>query len=194
MRPPEICDQDLIRQALGGSQFAFRKLMERHEGRMKRQLKRMLRNPEDVDDVFQEILIRVHKSLVKFRGDSLFSTWLYRVGSNLAKNFIRKKILSLPQLETEDEELSVYEVPDPTTPDSILESKQTMAALYRAIESLPEKLRTPLMLRDLSGLPYERIEKLTATTAGTVKNRIFRAREAVAEQLRGELETINGRW
>ena len=193
-------DRQLVERAQMGDKRAFEMLVEKYHRRLLRLLSRMVRNQDEVEDIAQETLIKAYRALPKFRGDAAFYTWLYRIGVNTAKNYLasRKKTMatvSEQMSDDEDEGSDRFAVEDNSTPESELLSKQVAYAVNDAIEALPEELRTAITLREIEGLSYEEIAEAMGCPIGTVRSRIFRAREAIAAKLRPILGTSEDkRW
>jgi RNA polymerase sigma-70 factor (ECF subfamily) len=194
-------DQILVERAQQGDKRAFEMLVEKYHRRLLRLLSRLVRNPEEVEDVAQETFIKAYRALPKFRGDAAFYTWLYRIGVNTAKNFLVRRSRALPTVserlhaDEDDSGRERFVVEDINTPESELLSKQVAYAVNEAIEALPQELRTAITLRELEGLRYEEIADAMNCPIGTVRSRIFRAREAIAAKLRPILGTSEDtRW
>jgi RNA polymerase sigma-70 factor (ECF subfamily) len=160
----------------------------------------VLRHREDAEDVAQEAFVKAYRALPNFRGDSAFYTWLYRIAINTAKNYLVSQGRRAPtstQSDVEDAETfdDGDHLRDLNTPDSMLVTKQVGDAVNRAIDQLPEDLRTAIVLRELEGLSYEEIAESMQCPIGTVRSRIFRAREAIALELRPILDIAKDkRW
>lgn len=193
-------DQQLVVRAQHGDQQAFGLLVSKYQRKLARLLSRLIRDPAEVEDVAQETFIKAYRALGSFRGDSAFYTWLYRIGINTAKNFLVSQGRRAPtRTEFDSEEAEGFEegelLRDNNTPERVLLSKQIGETVNSAMEALPEELRTAIMLREIEGMSYEDIAKMMDCPIGTVRSRIFRAREAVAEKLRPLLETApDKRW
>jgi len=193
-------DRMLVERAREGDKRAFELLVEKYHRRLLRLLSRMIRNPEEVEDVAQETFIKAYRALPQFRGDAAFYTWLYRIGVNTAKNFLVQRNKSFPTLSErmghdDDDNGERFEVEDINTPESELLSKQVAYAVNEAVEALPEELRVAITLREMEGMSYEEIAEAMNCPIGTVRSRIFRAREAVATKLRPILGTSEDkRW
>lgn len=194
-------DRQLVERVRQGDKRAFDLLVEKYWRRLIRLLSRMVRDPDEVEDIAQETFIKAYRALPQFRGDAAFYTWLYRIGVNTAKNHLVAKGKAMPTLSQQalpDEEDGVEErlaVQDVSTPESELLSKQVALAVNEAVENLPQELRTAITLREIEGLSYEEIANLMACPIGTVRSRIFRAREAIAGKLRPILGTSEDtRW
>jgi len=197
-------DAALVERAQRGDTKAFEMLVVKYQRRIERLIARMVRDVDLVQDIAQESFIRAYRALPKFRGESAFYTWLYRIAVNTAK----KALVDLKRdpLVTEsaraganddDDETSrpERELTDGETPDAVLASKEIAAAVNAAIEALSEDLRQAITLREIEGLSYEEIADMMNCPIGTVRSRIFRAREAIALRLRPLLDTRAGeRW
>lgn len=193
-------DQVLVERAQSGDQHAFDLLVTKYQRKLGRLLSRFIRDPAEVEDVSQEAFIKAYRALPSFRGDSAFYTWLYRIGINTAKNYLVAQGRRAPtSTEFDSEEAETFESADQlrdiNTPESLLLSKQIGETVNGAIDALPEELRTAIVLREIEGLSYEEIAGMMDCPIGTVRSRIFRAREAVALKLRPLLDTgPDRRW
>ena len=193
-------DQLLVERVQRGDKRAFELLVEKYQHKLARLVSRLVRDPGEAEDVTQEAFIKAYRALPSFRGDSAFYTWLYRIGINTAKNFLVAAGRRAPtSTEVDAEEAEGYEgseqLHDINTPESLLLSKEIGATVNAAIESLPEELRSAIQLRELEGMSYEEIAKLMDCPIGTVRSRIFRAREAIADKLKPLLDTsADKRW
>lgn len=193
-------DQQLVERAQRGDKRAFELLVEKYQHKLARLLSRLIRDPGEVEDVTQEAFVKAYRALPSFRGDSAFYTWLYRIGINTAKNYLVAMARRTPtSTQIDAEEAESYEsgeqLRDINTPESLLLSKEIAATVNLAIESLPEELRAAIQLRELEGMSYEEIAKLMDCPIGTVRSRIFRAREVIAERLKPLLDTATDkRW
>ncbi len=186
-------DRDLVARAQAGDKRAFGLLVEKYHRKLVRLLSRYIRDAAEVEDVAQEAFIKAYRALPAFRGESAFYTWLYRIGINTAKNHLvatGRRAPTSTQVEAEDAEgLEEGELlRDINTPESVLLSKEIAATVNGAMEQLPEDLRTAIQLREIEGMSYEEIAKIMDCPIGTVRSRIYRAREAIAEKLRPLLE------
>jgi RNA polymerase sigma-70 factor, ECF subfamily len=187
-------DQALVERAQQGDKQAFGLLVSKYQRKLGRLLSRLIRDPAEVEDVTQEAFIKAYRALPSFRGDSAFYTWLYRIGVNTAKNYLVSQGRRAPTTtEFDSEEAESFEegdqLRDINTPEHLLLSKQIGETVNAAMEALPEELRTAIMLRELEGLSYEEIAAIMDCPIGTVRSRIFRAREAVAAKLQPLLDT-----
>lgn len=193
----------LVERARRGETAAFEMLVVKYQRRIERLISRMVRDPDLVQDVAQETFIRAYRAIAQFRGESAFYTWLYRIAINTAKKTLvelkRDPLVSeagLARGEDGDETSRVEnELSDGETPEALLASKEIAAAVNAAIEALSVDLRQAITLREIEGLSYEEISEVMNCPIGTVRSRIFRAREAIAARLRPLLDTREGeRW
>lgn len=182
-------DQQLVERVQNGDKQAFDLLVIKYQRKLARLLSHFIRDAAEVEDVTQEAFIKAYRALPSFRGDSAFYTWLYRIGINTAKNFLvsqGRKVQILEGVDGEDaedfEDNSLLK--EVNTPESELISKQIAQTVSKSLDSLPEELRSAIVLREIDGLSYEEIANIMDCPIGTVRSRIFRAREAIAEQLR----------
>jgi RNA polymerase sigma-70 factor (ECF subfamily) len=193
-------DRQLVERAQQGDKKAFGLLVEKYQRKLARLLSRFIRDPAEVEDVTQEAFIKAYRALPAFRGDSAFYTWLYRIGINTAKNYLMALGRRAPtSTEVEAEEAEGFEegeqLRDINTPESLLLSNEIAETVNATIEKLPEELRKAIQMRELEGMSYEDIAQAMDCPIGTVRSRIFRAREAIAEQLRPLLGTSKDkRW
>ena len=193
-------DQQLVERAQRGDKLAFGLLVEKYQRKLARLLSRFIRDPAEVEDVTQEAFIKAYRALPAFRGDSAFYTWLYRIGINTAKNYLMAMGRRAPtSTEVEAEEAEGFEegeqLRDINTPESVLLSNEIAQTVNATIEKLPEELRKAIQLREIEGKSYEEIAEEMKCPIGTVRSRIFRAREAIAEELRPLLGTRKDkRW
>jgi RNA polymerase sigma-70 factor, ECF subfamily len=191
-------DRQLVARAQRGDKQAFELLVEKYQRKLARLLSRFIRDPAEVEDVTQEAFIKAYRALPAFRGDSAFYTWLYRIGINTAKNYLMAMGRRAPtSTEVEAEEAEGFEegeqLRDINTPESLLLSNEIAQTVNATIEGLPEELRTAIQMREIEGMSYEDIAKAMDCPIGTVRSRIFRAREAIAAQLRPLLDTRKDR-
>ncbi|MBA3997892.1 MAG: RNA polymerase sigma factor RpoE [Candidatus Accumulibacter sp. 66-26] len=193
-------DQILVERAQGGDKHAFEMLVAKYQRKLGRLLSRFIRDQAEVEDVAQEAFIKAYRALPSFRGESAFYTWLYRIGINTAKNYLVAQGRRAPtSTDFDADEAETFDdadqLRDINTPESLLQSRQVAETVNAAIESLPEELRTAIVLREIEGLSYEEIAEVMSCPIGTVRSRIFRAREAVAAKLRPLLDTSpDRRW
>jgi RNA polymerase sigma-70 factor (ECF subfamily) len=196
-------DAALVERVKRGDVRAFEMLVVKYQRRIERLIGRMVRDVDLVPDIAQETFIRAYRALPQFRAESAFYTWLYRIAVNTAKKALvdmkRDPVVVQSALSgsDDDEEPSFtgMEPSDTETPDAVLASKEIAATVNAAIEALSEDLRQAITLREIEGLTYEEIAAVMNCPIGTVRSRIFRAREAIAERLRPLLDTKDGaRW
>ena len=190
-------DQQLVERAQRGEKHAFGLLVGKYQRKLARLLSRFIRDPAEVEDVTQEAFIKAYRALPTFRGDSAFYTWLYRIGINTAKNYLVAMGRRAPTTDIDSEEAESFEdadqLRDLNTPESELASRQVAETVNQTLLELPEELRTAITLREIEGLSYEEIASIMNCPIGTVRSRIFRAREAIATRLRPLLGTSKDR-
>jgi RNA polymerase sigma-70 factor, ECF subfamily len=193
-------DQVLVERAQRGEKQAFELLVVKYQRKLVRLLSRFIRDSAEVEDVAQEAFIKAYRALPSFRGDSAFYTWLYRIGINTAKNHLVSMGRRAPTTTSVDnEEAEGLEDGDQlremNTPEAELMTREIAATVNRTMDELPEELRTAITLREIEGMSYEDIAKIMNCPIGTVRSRIFRARESIAERLRPLLDTSKDkRW
>jgi RNA polymerase sigma-70 factor, ECF subfamily len=202
MLNPDV-DAALVERARQGDVRAFEMLVIKYQRRIERLIARMIRDTDLVQDIAQETFIRAYRALPRFRGDSAFYTWLYRIAVNTAKKaMVELKrdplVLESAMAGADDEDETSRGRTEPTdmaTPEAVLASKEIATAVNAAIEALSEDLRQAITLREIEGMSYEDISDVMDCPIGTVRSRIFRAREAIAARLRPLLDTRDGeRW
>jgi RNA polymerase sigma-70 factor (ECF subfamily) len=199
VNPERAIDQKLVEKAQRGDKKAFGMLVEKYQRRLNRLLSRMVRDQSEIEDIVQDSFIKAYRAINNFRGDSAFYTWLYRIGINTAKNHL-VKLGKRPKAmnEVDIEEIENFEdAPDlrnHETPESTMMSSEIVASVNQTIAALPSELREAISLREMDGLSYEEIADLMNCPIGTVRSRIFRAREVIAEKLKPLIETTNKRW
>ena len=193
-------DQQLVERVQRGDKVAFDLLVTKYQRKLGRLVSRFVRDPAEAEDVTQDAFIKAYRALPGFRGESAFYTWLYRIGINTSKNYLlankRRAPTSTPfdaeESESFEEASLLREV---NTPENELMSKQVVDVVQKSLQQLPEDLRNALTFREIEGLSYEEIASAMNCPVGTVRSRIFRAREAVAANLRPLLETSkDNRW
>jgi RNA polymerase sigma-70 factor (ECF subfamily) len=193
-------DQLLVERVQAGDKQAYGLLVAKYQRKLLRLVSRLVRDPAEAEDVAQDAFIKAYRALPNFRGESAFYTWLYRIGVNTAKNWLIAQGRRAPTSTEEDsEEAENYEegdlLRDVDTPERVLMSKQIAETVNKAMEGLPEELRTAITLREIDGLSYEEIAEVMECPIGTVRSRIFRARDAIAQKLRPLLDTgPDRRW
>lgn len=203
MTPGPDVDAALVERVKQGDVRAFEMLVVKYQRRIERLIGRMVRDTDLVADIAQESFIRAYRALPQFRGDSAFYTWLYRIAVNTAKKALvdlkRDPLVTEAAMASTDDEDETsrrgLEPSDMATPDALLASKEIASTVNAAIEALSEDLRQAITLREIEGLSYEEIADVMNCPIGTVRSRIFRAREAIAQRLRPLLDTRDGeRW
>lgn len=182
-------DKDLVHKVQQGDKRAFDLLVIKYQRRIMRLLTRLISDPAEVEDVAQETFIKAYRALPQFRGDSNFYTWLYRIAINSARNWQAargRRPLQAQEYENDEGETfsSLDTLTDINTPESMMVSRQVADTVNAAINQLAPELRTAIVLREIEGLSYEEIAETMDCPIGTVRSRIFRARESIAEQLR----------
>lgn len=199
-------DTLLVQRTLAGDQRAFELLVVKYQRRVERLIGRMVRDADLVPDIAQETFIRAYRALGQFRGEAQFYTWLYRIAVNTAKKQLlqlkRDPVVTMTSLQTaHDDETSAAEYDsittgaDPETPDAVLASKEIAQAVNAALEALPKELGQAITLREIDGLSYGEIAEALDCPIGTVRSRIFRAREAISARIKPMLERQTGkRW
>ncbi len=193
-------DQQLVERAQRGDKHAFDLLVTKYQRKLGRLLSRFIRDAAEVEDVTQEAFVKAYRALPSFRGESAFYTWLYRIGINTAKNYLVAQGRRVPTTtEFDADEAEGFEdgdqLRDINTPESMLMSQEIATTVQMAMNELPEDLRTAIELREIEGLSYEEIANIMNCPIGTVRSRIFRAREAIAARLRPLLDTRKDkRW
>jgi RNA polymerase sigma-70 factor (ECF subfamily) len=194
-------DALLVERFKQGDQRAFEMLVLKYQRRIERLIARMVRDTDLVPDIAQETFVRAYRALPQFRGESAFYTWLYRIAVNSAKKALaelkRDPVVTESALAGRDDDDETSRAPaeltDGETPESVFASREIAATVNAAVEALSEDLRQAITLREIEGLSYEEIAEVMNCPIGTVRSRIFRAREAIAERLRPHLEPVRGR-
>lgn len=201
--PQSNSDALLVERTLAGDQHAFELLVIKYRRRVERLIGRMVRDVDLVEDIAQETFIRAYRALHQFRGDAQFYTWLYRIAVNTAKRFLlelkRDPAIYQAAGSTDGGDDETFQPRnEPSTdesPESVLAAKEIGQAVSAALDDLPQDLRVALTLREMEGLSYEEIAELMKCPVGTVRSRIFRAREAVSARIKPMLERQSGkRW
>ncbi|HYP79386.1 MAG TPA: RNA polymerase sigma factor RpoE [Steroidobacteraceae bacterium] len=191
-------DLGLVHRVQRGDKTAFDLLVRKYQHKVIKLVTRYLRDQADAEDVAQEAFIKAYRAIPQFRGDSAFYTWLYRIAINTAKNAIVSRDRSpidfdLDLQNIEESNSMQLRLADAETPESLLQTEEIRDTVNRAIEALPEDLRTAIVLRELEGLSYEDIAQAMDCPVGTVRSRIFRAREAIDKRLSEVFEGGLGR-
>lgn len=178
MNIPQKNEASLLKRAKNGDKDAFNLMVIKYQPRIMSVLYGFLKTHSDAEDLTQQTFIKAWTNLEKFRGDSSFYTWIYRIAINLAKNYIKK-----PSTQFEKTSISIdehhYDLPEDLDPLSVLSSNQLKTELDTFISSMPEKLKTAFVLREYEGKSYEEIASITDCPIGTIRSRIFRAREEI---------------
>jgi RNA polymerase sigma-70 factor (ECF subfamily) len=195
---PDTSDLSLVRRVQRGDKGAFDALVLKYQHKVVKLVMRYVRNPAEAEDIAQEAFIKAYRALPQFRGDSAFYTWLYRIAINTAKNAIvsrdRSPIGYDLDLQNPQESYDMHgRLKDSETPEGLVLTDEIRTIVNTAIEALPEDLRTAIVLRELDGLSYEEIAATMECPVGTVRSRIFRAREAIDRRLREVFEGGLGR-
>lgn len=181
-------DQYLVERVQRGDKRAFDILVRKYQHKLVKLISRYVYDPSEVMDVVQETFLKAYRALPNFRGDSAFYTWLYRIGVNTAKNYLIAQGRKPPSVDVDAEEAEQYEgeseLKEYATPEGMLLKDEIERTVFEAIENLPDDLRTAITLRELEGLSYEEIAEAMKCPVGTVRSRIFRAREAINEKLK----------
>lgn len=199
-------DAMLVQRATAGEALAFELLVIKYQRRVERLIGRMVRDVDLVPDIAQETFIRAYRALPQFRGDAQFYTWLYRIAVNTAKKHLmdlkRDPVMTLSSLESDDDDETSGNglaqrlgATDDETPEAVLASKEIAQAVNEAMDALPEELRQAITLREIEGLSYDDIAQALDCPIGTVRSRIFRAREAISNRIKPMLDRQAGkRW
>lgn len=199
---PQDSDAVLVQRTVAGDQRAYGLLVLKYQRRIQRLIGRMVRDVDLVEDICQETFIRAYRALHQFRGDAQFYTWLYRIAVNTAKKFLLElkndPTVSESFLANDDDDETSWKKNEPTAddgPESILAAKEIAAVVNAAMDDLPVDLRQAVVLREIEGLSYEEIAAAMDCPVGTVRSRIFRAREAISARVRPLLDKQTGkRW
>ena len=199
---PQDSDAVLVQRTVAGDQKAYGLLVLKYQRRIQRLIGRMVRDVDLVEDIAQETFIRAYRALHQFRGDAQFYTWLYRIAVNTAKKFLLElkhdPTVSESFLANDDEDETSWKKNEPISeegPDSVLAAKEIAAVVNAAMDDLPDDLRQAVTLREIEGLSYEEIATAMDCPVGTVRSRIFRAREAISARVRPLLDKQTGkRW
>ncbi|MCG8044390.1 MAG: RNA polymerase sigma factor RpoE [Candidatus Thiodiazotropha endolucinida] len=183
-----LIDQELVARVQQGDKKAFDLLVLKYQQKITNLISRYIRDPHEVLDVTQEAFIKAYRAIPKFRGDSAFYTWLYRIAINTAKNYLVAQGRRPPSDDVEAEVAEQMDVgtrlKETGTPENHVLTEEISMTVQKAIDDLPEDLRTAIVLRELEGMSYEEIANAMSCPVGTVRSRIFRAREAIDKKLR----------
>ena len=188
-------DHDLVRRTKLGDRHAFDMLVVRHQRMLAQVISRYIKLPQQIEDVTQEAFIKAYYGIMSFRGESKFSTWLHRIGVNASLSFLESEFrripLYQPPLREDADETMAPEIVDNENPERSLVTQQTVESVSRALKKLPEELRTAITLREIDGLSYEEIASTMDCPIGTVRSRIFRARESMSVVMRKRIQVEN---
>ncbi|BCS50709.1 RNA polymerase sigma factor RpoE [Aeromonas jandaei] len=192
MSDQNLLDEQLVERVQRGDKAAFNLLVKKYQHKVVNLIARYVNNPGDVPDVAQEAFIKAYRALPTFRGESAFYTWLYRIAVNTAKNYLTSQGRRPPSSDVEADEAESYgggeALQEVSTPENLALTDEIKRTVFSAIEALPEDLRTAITLRELEGLSYEEIAEIMDCPVGTVRSRIFRAREAIDKKLQPLIE------
>ena len=192
MSDQNLLDEQLVERVQRGDKNAFNLLVRKYQHKVVNLVARYVNNPGDVPDVAQEAFIKAYRALPTFRGESAFYTWLYRIAVNTAKNYLTSQGRRPPSSDVEADEAESYgggeALQEVSTPENLALTDEIKRTVFSAIEALPEDLRTAITLRELEGLSYEEIAEIMDCPVGTVRSRIFRAREAIDKKLKPLIE------
>ncbi|HEY1102067.1 MAG TPA: RNA polymerase sigma factor RpoE [Burkholderiaceae bacterium] len=201
--PPANSDALLVERTVAGDQRAFELLVIKYQRRIERLIGRMVRDTDLVQDIAQETFIRAYRALHQFRGDAQFYTWLYRIAVNTAKKALvdmrRDPLVFESAFKSGEDDDETYrperELTTTETPEALLASREIAQVVNAAMEALPDDLRQAVTLREIEGLSYEEISEVMNCPIGTVRSRIFRAREAISAKVRPLLDNqVGKRW
>jgi RNA polymerase sigma-70 factor (ECF subfamily) len=185
-------DRELVQRVQRGDKNAFDVLVRKYKFKIIKLISRYVHDPSEALDVSQEAFLKAYRALPGFRGDSAFYTWLYRIAINTAKNYLVAQGRRPPGSDVDAQEAEQYEgqsfLKEYETPERLLLKDEIEETVFKAIEELPEDLRTAITLRELEGMSYEEIAQTMGCPIGTVRSRIFRAREAIDNKLRPLLQ------
>lgn len=186
-------DYELVLRVQQGDKLAYNLLVSKYHRRLGRLLTRLLRNQEDIEDVIQESFIKAYRAIGNFRGESAFYTWIYRIAINTAKNLLvtQSRRPSTVQEQTDNDNETFEDnsaLSNIDTPESLLQTRQIGEAVNQAMAALPDDLRDAIVMREIDGLSYEEIAAAMGCPIGTVRSRIFRAREAISARIKPLLE------
>ncbi|MBP8127424.1 MAG: RNA polymerase sigma factor RpoE [Aeromonadaceae bacterium] len=185
-------DQQLIERIQRGDKNAFNLLVRKYQHKVVSLVSRYVNNPGDIPDVAQEAFIKAYRAIPDFRGESAFYTWLYRIAVNTAKNYIVAQGRRPPDMDVDSQDAETYDgaesLHEVANPENLMLSDEIRAEVASALASLPEDLRTAITLREIEGLSYEEIAEVMECPVGTVRSRIFRAREAIDKRIQPLLQ------
>lgn len=192
MSDQNLLDEQLVERVQRGDKAAFNLLVKKYQHKVVNLVARYVNNQGDAQDVAQEAFIKAYRALATFRGESAFYTWLYRIAVNTAKNYLTSQGRRPPSSDVEADEAEFYRggesLQEVSTPENLALTDEIKRTVFAAIEALPEDLRTAITLRELEGLSYDEIAVIMDCPVGTVRSRIFRAREAIDKKLQPLIE------
>lgn len=192
MSEPEVVDSELVKRVQEGDKKAFDMLVIKYQQRIMNLISRFVRDQHEVQDIAQEAFIKAYRALPNFRGDSAFYTWLYRIAINTAKNFLVSQGRRPPGSDIDSADAEQYDggdaLRDSGSPERLMFRDEVKEMIFKTIDDLPEDLRTAIMLREIDGLSYEEIAESMDCPVGTVRSRIFRARDAIDQKIGPLLE------
>lgn len=185
-------DAELVKRVQNGDKIAFDILVLKYQQKVVNLISRFVSDQAECYDIAQETFIKAYRAIGNFRGDSQFYTWLYRIAANTAKNYLASRARKSPAYSVDVEDAEHYEgesgLKEYANPENLLLTDEIKKTIFRAIEALPEDLKSAITLRELEGLSYEEIAEVMDCPIGTVRSRIFRARDAIDKELRPLLE------
>ena len=192
VNPDRALDQKLVEKAQKGDKQAFSLLVEKYQLKLYRLISRMVRDQSEIEDIVQDSFIKAYRAIGNFRGDSAFCTWLYRIAVNCAKNYLVAQKRKPPANDVDADDAEFYDgahaLKVSATPENLLLSDEVKKVIFSTIETLPDDLKTAITLRELEGMSYEDIALIMDCPVGTVRSRIFRAREAIDIKLNPLIE------
>jgi len=184
----QATDQELVKRVQAGDKRSFDLLVLKYQHRIVKLVSRFVRDPMEAQDVTQEAFIKAYRAIGSFRGDSAFYTWMYRIASNSAKNYLVSQRRRPPAVGVDASEAEQFAVDtrlrEKTTPESLVMTEELKQAIFRTIEGLPDDLKEAITLREMEGMCYEDIALVMDCPVGTVRSRIFRARDAIDQKIR----------
>jgi RNA polymerase sigma-70 factor (ECF subfamily) len=193
MTPERDEDFLIVQRVQAGDKKAYNLLVSKYQRRVARLLTRMVKNQEDIDDVVQDTFIKAYRAIGNFRGESAFYTWIYRIAINTAKNhLVTQNRRPMTLNDSNDDDSETFEdnsaLSNIDTPESLMQTKQIGEAVNEAMAALPDDLREAIIMREIDGLSYEEIASAMDCPIGTVRSRIFRAREAISQKIKPLLD------
>ena len=187
-----LLDAELVKRVQAGDKAAFDILVQKYQHKVVNLINRFVSDQTECYDIAQDAFIKAYRAIGNFRGDSQFYTWLYRIAANTAKNHLASRARKSPSYSVDIDDAEHYEgesrLKEYTTPENLLLTDEIERTVFRAIEELPDDLKSAIMLREIEGLSYEEIAEVMDCPIGTVRSRIFRARDAIDRELRPLLE------